>query len=218
MFSWAVEQELAQPETLGSLTAVRNIQRGRTAAREKPSIKPVDLETIQKTLEHLDLDTATMVRVHLLGCMRACEVTQMRGEDIESVGTIWIYTPWSHKTEHKGLSRKIWLNRRCQELLAPLLSLRPTGWLFPSSNHPGEAITTPGYRLRIAKACKRAKVSHWHPLQLRHTALTIVRATHGLEASQVLAGHAKADITQVYAERNDQLGQKAATELNLEGI
>jgi hypothetical protein len=39
-------------------------------------------------------------------------------------------------------------------------------------------------------------------LQLRHTAATAIRARHGLEASQVVLGHAKADVTQLYAERD----------------
>jgi len=42
----------------------------------------------------------------------------------------------------------------------------------------------------------------WHPNQLRHTFATRVRKQHGLEAAQVLLGHARADVTQVYAERN----------------
>jgi len=32
-----------------------------------------------------------------------------------------------------------------------------------------------------------------------------VRQAHGLEAAQVLLGHARADVTQVYAERNSRL-------------
>lgn len=49
------------------------------------------------------------------------------------------------------------------------------------------------------------KEHHWHPNQLRHTFATRVRKEHGLEAAQVLLGHSKADVTQVYAERNETL-------------
>lgn len=42
----------------------------------------------------------------------------------------------------------------------------------------------------------------WHPHQLRHAAATAIRAEYGLEAAQVVLGHAKADVTQVYAERD----------------
>ena len=46
------------------------------------------------------------------------------------------------------------------------------------------------------------KAHRWSPLQLRHTAGPAIRAVHGLEAAQVILGHAKADVTQVYAERD----------------
>lgn len=42
----------------------------------------------------------------------------------------------------------------------------------------------------------------WSPGQLRHTFATAVRRDFGLEASQVFLGHARADLTQVYAERD----------------
>jgi integrase len=42
----------------------------------------------------------------------------------------------------------------------------------------------------------------WSPNQLRHTAATRIRKEFGLEAAQVILGHAAADVTQVYAERD----------------
>jgi integrase len=42
----------------------------------------------------------------------------------------------------------------------------------------------------------------WTPLQLRHTAATMIRSRFGLEAAQTVLGHAKADTTQIYAERD----------------
>jgi integrase len=49
------------------------------------------------------------------------------------------------------------------------------------------------------------KSHRWHPNQLRHLFATSVRKAFGLEAAQVLLGHARADVTQVYAERNEEL-------------
>jgi site-specific recombinase XerC len=46
------------------------------------------------------------------------------------------------------------------------------------------------------------KAHRWHPNQLRHSAATTVRATFGLEVAQVMLGHAKANVTEVYAERD----------------
>ncbi len=53
----------------------------------------------------------------------------------------------------------------------------------------------------------------WHPHQLRHTAATEIRRTFGLEAAQVALGHAAADVTQIYAERDLELARKVAAKL-----
>jgi hypothetical protein len=45
----------------------------------------------------------------------------------------------------------------------------------------------------------------WAPNRLRHTRATEVRRQFGLEAAQVILGHAKVDVTQVYAERDHAL-------------
>jgi integrase len=44
----------------------------------------------------------------------------------------------------------------------------------------------------------------WSPNQLRHTAATELRKQFGLEEAQVVLGHANADVTQIYAERDLQ--------------
>lgn len=44
----------------------------------------------------------------------------------------------------------------------------------------------------------------WSPNQLRHSAGTEIRKRYGLEAAQVILGHASADVTQIYAERDLQ--------------
>ncbi|EMI42471.1 tyrosine-type recombinase/integrase [Rhodopirellula sp. SWK7] len=47
------------------------------------------------------------------------------------------------------------------------------------------------------------RVEHrWNANQLRHTRGTEIRKRFGLEAAQVILGHAAADVTQVYAERD----------------
>jgi uncharacterized protein (TIGR02996 family) len=69
------------------------------------------------------------------------------------------------------------------------------------------------YASAVAVACKKAGVPHWHPNQLLHSFATRVRKEHGLEAAQVLLGHSKADVTQVYAERNEALAAAVAARI-----
>src|SRR5207253_2014030 len=57
------------------------------------------------------------------------------------------------------------------------------------------------------------KARRWHPNQLRHTFATRVRKQHGLEAAQVLLGHSRADVTQIYAEKNEALATAVAAKI-----
>ena len=74
---------------------------------------------------------------------------------------------------------------------------------------------TASYRRSVQYAFKRAKregldIEYWFPHQLRHLLGTKVRAEHGVEGAQVTLGHTRADVTQVYAERNLKLAIKIA--------
>jgi integrase len=76
-----------------------------------------------------------------------------------------------------------------------------------------DTFTDFGYAAVVRRACERAGVGPWHPNQLRHTFASEVRRLYGLEAAQVLLGHAKADVTQVYAERDFGLAVRVAAEV-----
>jgi len=56
-------------------------------------------------------------------------------------------------------------------------------------------------------------IPHWHPNQLRHSAATEIRKLFGLEAAQVALGHSRADVTQVYAERDMKLAAEIARKI-----
>ena len=77
----------------------------------------------------------------------------------------------------------------------------------------GEKYTTNSYRRAVHRACDGANVAKWSPNQLRHAAATEYRKKFGLEAAQVVLGHKTANITEIYAERNDDLAKRAAREL-----
>ena len=69
------------------------------------------------------------------------------------------------------------------------------------------------YGRAVRRACLKAGVPVWSPNRLRHSLATRVRQCYGLEAAQVILGHAKADITQVYAESNRALAQRVMREI-----
>ena len=78
---------------------------------------------------------------------------------------------------------------------------------------PGNHYTTHSYGYAIRKACEKAGVPHWSPNQLRHARGTTIRKRYGLEASQVVLGHSKADVTQIYAERDFELARRIMREI-----
>jgi integrase len=103
---------------------------------------------------------------------------------------------------------------------------------------PGERYGTREYAKAIAAGCRRADaaqraqstkdaieagtkppeadvefVPSWFPNQLRHNYATMVRKRFGLEAAQVALGHARADVTQVYAERDLSLAEQIAAKI-----
>lgn len=78
---------------------------------------------------------------------------------------------------------------------------------------PGERYTTISYRRAVERACTAAGVPVWTPGQLRHNAATRVRREFGLEAAQLLLGHAKADVTQLYAEISEAKALKIASQI-----
>ncbi|MBT6154327.1 MAG: site-specific integrase [Planctomycetaceae bacterium] len=78
---------------------------------------------------------------------------------------------------------------------------------------PGDRYTTASYGYAIRKACKKSGVPNWSPNQLRHTRGTQIRRAYGLEASQVVLGHSKADVTQIYAERDFELAKSTMREM-----
>jgi hypothetical protein len=74
----------------------------------------------------------------------------------------------------------------------------------------GPCWTSQSAQHNIYRECKRWRIPSWHLNQLRHTYATEVRAAHGLEAAQAILGHSRADVTQVYAERDLTLAARVA--------
>ncbi len=81
----------------------------------------------------------------------------------------------------------------------------------------------------IRRACSRAfpepkklkgkerrewrRINWWTPYRLRHAFATKLRKLYGLEAVQVALGHAKADVSQIYAERDESKAREVARKI-----
>jgi integrase len=78
---------------------------------------------------------------------------------------------------------------------------------------PGDYYKRQSYITAVYRACGKAGVPSWHPNQLRHARGTELRQLYGLEGAQVVLGHAKANVTEIYAERDQALAERIAREV-----
>ena len=246
MFRWGVSRELIPAQVAQSLWSVDGLHKGRSEARETGPVLPVDDVTINATVERLPEVVGDMVRVQrLIGC-RPVELCLMRPCDIDRSVDPWRYVPESHKTEHHGRERVIFVGPQAQSILLRYLARDAKASCFQPrdseakrraaqhaarvvpiqyGNRPGthrtakpkrkagDGYSVDSYRRAIHRACDLAKLGRWSPNRLRHAAATEIRRRFGLEAAQVTLGHSKADVTQVYAERDYSLAANVARQI-----
>lgn len=225
-FRFAVTKGNISPTVWQGLLAVRHLQKGRSSAREPKPILPVSPVDVIKTLRELGPVVGAMVRLQYLTGMRPGEVCSMRLVDLDRSQDVWIYRPESHKTEHHGRSRQILLGRKAQGVLTPFLNRTEDSFLFSPTQtcelRAGKATlrlayqdsyTSTTYCRAVTRATEKASARPWTPNRLRHTYATIIRKRYGLEAAQILLGHSKADVTQVYAERDWQKAEQVVREV-----
>lgn len=239
IFRWGVENELVPPSVYHGLQAVRGLAKGRSEARETEPVRPVSEADVNAIKPHVSAQVWAMVELQRLTGMRPGEVRTTRGGDLDMTGKLWEYRPVGHKTEHHDRARIILLGPRAQAVINEFLKPDMYGYLFRPQDAEAarsaerrrnrQSHMTPSQRMRkrkqrrlrdlytkdsyvrvIRRACEKARIPSWHPNQLRHTAGTQIRKQLGLEAAQVLLGHAKADVTQVYAERDLELAREIA--------
>ena len=77
----------------------------------------------------------------------------------------------------------------------------------------GDRYTVGAYRTAIHRLCNAIGIPRWSPNQLRHTAATEIRREFGLDAAQVVLGHASASTTEIYAETDKELGCSVASKI-----
>ena len=158
------------------------------------------------------------------------EVCRLRPCDLDRSGDVWTYIPRSHKTEHHARQRRIFIGPRAQDILRPFL-LRPTETECFSPrearrNADGESHTrrrghgsrgrrysTDSYRRAIVRACPASWRCGLVSQPTPHSIATEIRSRFGLEASQTVLGHAQANVTEIYAERDFEHAKRVIKEV-----
>jgi integrase len=211
VFKWGVEHEIVPVTVYQALDCVAGLKAGRTQAPEMEPIQPVSDSTIEATMPHLSERFADMVRLHRFTGMRPGEVGIMHTEAIDRSGDVWKYVPESHKTEHHGKSRTIYVGPQAQRIVAKWLLRASGGYLFVGKT--GKPTSERMYRAAIHRACKKAKMDKWNPGQIRHTTGTEVRAKFGVEMASTILGHSNLSTTEIYAEVNHEKAARIAREI-----
>jgi len=117
MFRWGAAEELIPASVPQALAMVPGLRKGSGEARETAPIMPVDDSVVDATLEHLPAIPGDMVRFQRFTGARPGEVCNLRPCDLDRSGEVWLYRPGSHKTEHHGRERTIYVGPKAQEIL-----------------------------------------------------------------------------------------------------
>jgi len=154
LFRWSVEMDLIPGTKWPKLLAMRNLRRGIPNVRETEAVRPAPDADIIACIERLPEVLADMLRLQRWTGARPKELMQMRWCDIrrdEATADLW-YHPASHKTKHKGKSRRICLTGEAEALLMKYADLPPQ-----------EVILSPirSERLRSAKRSAERKTPRW---------------------------------------------------------
>lgn len=120
-FQWAVGNQMVPADCLTALQALEGLRFGQSQARETEAVKPVSWPFVEQMIQHCPPTLEAMIRIQWLTGMRPGELCSMRGCDLDTTQAVWVYRPASHKTQHRGHSREIFLGPQAQAILRPLL-------------------------------------------------------------------------------------------------
>lgn len=243
VFKWAVAEELIPVTTYEALRTLTGLRRGRTEARESEPVKPVvnatlphlprHVRAIVELMQHTGMRPSEACAMTLGRIDRSGEIwvyrplmhkTAYHGKDrviplgpkarkvlIAFLGDqsldphASIFSPMRQREERFVMMRE---NRKTKVQPTQIDRKKKKPKKIPTDRYIPAAVSH-----AVSLAAEKAKTEHWHPYQLRHSFATRVRKEQGLEAAQVVLGHSRADVTQVYAERNEELAATVAAKI-----
>lgn len=128
MFKWGVARELVPETVWRALCAVEGLKFGE--APETPPVKPVPEPNIAAIESQLTPQVWAMINLQLWTGCRPGEACLIRTIDVNTQGPIWEYRPHSHKGEHHGKERVVYLGPHAQEIIKPWLKTDLHAYLF----------------------------------------------------------------------------------------
>jgi integrase len=138
VFKWGVANELMPPDVHHGLAAVDGLREGRSEARETEPIRPVPDAHVDAVKPPVSRQVWAIIELQRLTGMRPGEVILMRACDLDMSGSLWTYTPTTHKTIHHGHARIIDLGPKAQQSIRPFLTHDLLAFLFSPAEAEAE--------------------------------------------------------------------------------
>lgn len=165
-FKWAVSREIIPATVHQALATVPGLKRGRSAAREPEPVGPVADHVVEATLLHVPVVVAAMVQFERFTGARPGELCSMRPCDVDRTTDPWTYRPESHKTEHLGKTRIIYIGPRAQDVLRPYL-LRPAdAYCFSPAESETKRKEEMRTRRKTPVQSSQLNRAKWHPRRM----------------------------------------------------
>jgi integrase len=240
IFRWGASEGLVPASVYDGVKTVEGIRKGRTMAKESVPVRPVPESHVEAVKPYVSRQIWALIQLQLLTAARGGELLGLRPVDINTSDSVWEATIDEHKTADLGHVRTLYFGSSAQAILKEFMGDRSLdAFLFnpqeanrerhrgcpsprranqmptqrTSNRKIGDRYTSDSYRKAIARACRKADIPNWTPHQLRHNAATLIRREFGLDAAQVILGHATANVTQIYADLDKERARKVIGEI-----
>jgi integrase len=152
IWKWGVIEGLVPAATWHALLVIDGLRAGRSAARETAERKPVPEALVAATLPFLPRHVRGLVRFQLLTGCRPGEACRLRMRDVDTSGTVWLYTPEKHKNAWRGIPRIVGIGAETQKLLADYTNeMSPEEFVFSPRRQREEIFA-------VKRAARKSKV------------------------------------------------------------
>lgn len=201
---WAQKKLITRAHGL-ELRDVASLPAYRSGVKEHPPVRAVTWEDVGPIVEAIREPWKSLILVQWWSGLRPGEACGLRRSWLTPVGDcLRVDFGLEHKGGWRGKEKSVFLGPKTVAILRPWLDaaeVQEREAVFTTRDH-GKAVPAgeESYRQAVYRACKALGVPQWSPNQIRHAAATRVRGALGLEAAQHALGHARADVTQIYAE------------------
>lgn len=182
------------------------------ASQKPPTTKKFTKEEIPKLLEVVKPDFADLIRFSILTGLRPIEIRTLKKSDIEfseSVASVKIEHHKTESTSRVPLPRSVPLTQEALEIVQRQSAKhRKSDLVFLSGD--GSPYTRNSLRIRLARACRRAKIPVRPPYAWRHFFGTMQGANGtNLAVISQLMGHSTIQMSCRYISNSDEAHLKA---------